>query len=84
MKKRLPPLDRAGIVAAVLALAALLVWVRRDPGPQTLNLAEFETKLDAGEVQDATIKDRDNTVTGTLSRRHRRTRSATPPTTPTS
>ena len=56
-----------GIVAAVLALAALLVWVRRDPGPEQLNLAEFETKLDAGEVQDATIKDRDNTITGTLS-----------------
>ena len=56
-----------GIVAAVLALAALLVWVRRDSGPEALNLAEFETKLNAGEVQDATIKDRDNTVTGTLS-----------------
>ncbi len=56
-----------GIAAALLALVALTVWVRRDPGPQQLNLAEFETKLDAGEVQDATIKDRDNTVTGTLS-----------------
>ncbi len=55
-----------GILAAVLALVALTVWVRRDSGPHELKLAEFETKLDAGEVQDATIKDRDNTVTGTL------------------
>jgi cell division protease FtsH len=54
------------ILAAVLALVALTFWARRDPGPQKLNLAEFETRLNAGDVQDATIKDRDNTITGTL------------------
>jgi len=55
-----------GAVAAVLALVVLTVWVRRDSGPEDLSLTEFESKLDAGEVADATIKDRDNSVTGTL------------------
>jgi cell division protease FtsH len=55
-----------GAIAAVLALVVLTVWMRRDSGPEELNLAELEAKLDAGEVEDATIKDRDNSIAGTL------------------
>jgi cell division protease FtsH len=65
--KRLSRPWLVGIAAAVVALVVLGIWFRRGPSRDELNLTEFEQKLQAGEVEDATIKDRDNTVTGTLS-----------------
>ena len=67
MKKRLSRPWLVGLAAAVVALVALGVWFRRGSSRDELNLAEFERRLQAGEVEDATIKDRDNTITGTLS-----------------
>jgi cell division protease FtsH len=55
-----------GIVAGLLTILVATVWMRRESGPDELSLTEFETKVEAREVSDATIKDRDNTVTGTL------------------
>jgi len=55
-----------GIVAGLLAILVATFWVRRESGPEELDLTQFETKLEAGEISDATIKDRDNTVTGEL------------------
>ena len=66
MIKRLSRPWLVGIAAAVITLIVLGVWVRRGSSPEQLNLAQFEAKLQAGEVEEATIKDRDNAVTGTL------------------
>jgi len=66
VKQRLSRPWFVALAAAVVALIVLSVWTRRESGPDELNLAEFEGKLDAGEVEDATIKDRDNSITGTL------------------
>ena len=52
MRRRLPRV--LGLVLSVLVV--LTVWVRRDPGAEELNLAEFEHRLNAGEVAEATIR----------------------------
>lgn len=56
-------------VAAVLLVVAgivALVIVRREPDPKSINLGEFETLIANGEVETATIKDRDHVVRGEL------------------
>jgi cell division protease FtsH len=52
---------------AVVVLLAVAVWSRQGDDPLELNLGEFQEKAAGGEIAEATIKDRDNSVTGELS-----------------
>ncbi len=54
-------------VVALLVVGALFWSSTRGTDPDELNLGEFQTKVEAGQVDEATINDGDNTVTGTLS-----------------
>jgi cell division protease FtsH len=64
LRKR-PWLLAPALVVVVLIAAA--VWSRQGDDPLELNLGEFQEKAAAGEIAEATIKDRDNSVTGELS-----------------
>ena len=50
----------------VVVLALLAGWVRRSPSVTKLSLTEFEDAVADGEVDTATIKDRDHRVVGEL------------------
>lgn len=66
---RKPRVQRWLVAAAAVVVIAALVTVfvlRRGPEAKSLNLGEFETRVAAGEVDTAKIKDRDNVVKGEL------------------
>jgi len=54
------------VVAALVAVTvvASVLWLRREAAPTTVDLSAYEQKIQAGEVGNAVIKDRDNAVTG--------------------
>jgi len=56
----------AALAVAVVALGAALVLLRRGEGPEELTLDRFEDLVAAGDVESATIKDRDHGVEGEL------------------
>ncbi len=66
MKKRLAN-PVVWVVVALVVAGALVLWSsNRGSDPEKLNLGEFQTKVVEGQVDEATINDGDNTVTGTL------------------
>jgi cell division protease FtsH len=68
VRKRIPRpvLVGAAVVLAVLAVVALFLYLRRGDDVTTLNLGELETAVADGQVAEATINDRSNSVTGEL------------------
>jgi cell division protease FtsH len=66
VKKRL---TRPVVFALALALLLLVVgttWLRGGSGPKKLTLDDYQSQIASGQVADATLKDKDHRVTGTL------------------
>jgi len=66
VKKRLGRPVALYLALAIAVLVAGAFWLRGGPGPRKLSLDDFQRQVASGRVGDATIKDKDHTVSGTL------------------